>query len=321
MRLKLYRGKWAVVGRHGGATWRRSLGTADRTIAERRLQDLKTERPGDTVADAIAIYLREKESSASAEAMGASWKALAPLFGHLRPDQITRALCRDFAAKRRLAGRADGTIIKDLSLLRAALKYTKQADGANFELPPAPPPRERYLTREEYGRLLAGCKVPHIRLFVVLALATAGRASAVLQLTWDRVDFIAGQVRLGKGERRTKGRATVPMTATAREALLEAKKIATSDYVIEWAGNPVASVKRGFREACATAKLPGVTPHVLRHTAAVWMAEARVPMAEIAQFLGHTDSRLTYRVYARYSPDHLRHAAGALEAGNGRAFK
>jgi integrase len=88
----------------------------------------------------------------------------------------------------------------------------------------------------------------------------------------------------------------------------------TSDYVIEWAGKPLASIKRAFREACVRAKLSkDVTPHVLRHTAAVWMAEAGVPMDEIAQFLGHTDPRITYRVYARFSPNHLRKAASALD--------
>jgi integrase len=36
-------------------------------------------------------------------------------------------------------------------------------------------------------------------------------------------------------------------------------------------------------------------------------------MAEIAQFLGHSSESVTYRVYARFSPDHLRRAAAALE--------
>lgn len=56
-----------------------------------------------------------------------------------------------------------------------------------------------------------------------------------------------------------------------------------------------------------------MSPQFLRHTAAVWMAEAKPPMAEIAQYLGHEDDRITQRVYARYSPDYLRQAAAALE--------
>ena len=54
------------------------------------------------------------------------------------------------------------------------------------------------------------------------------------------------------------------------------------------------------------------TPHMLRHSAAVWMAEAGQPMHVIAQYLGHTDSRITQRVYARFSPTLLRGASEAL---------
>jgi integrase len=43
------------------------------------------------------------------------------------------------------------------------------------------------------------------------------------------------------------------------------------------------------------------------------MAEAGVPMSEIAQVLGHTDPAITFRIYARYSPEYLKRAVGALE--------
>ena len=49
-----------------------------------------------------------------------------------------------------------------------------------------------------------------------------------------------------------------------------------------------------------------------RHSAAVWRAEAGVPMMQIAQFLGHTDSRITERTYARFAPEFLALAAESL---------
>ncbi len=61
------------------------------------------------------------------------------------------------------------------------------------------------------------------------------------------------------------------------------------------------------------AGLVDVSPHVLRHTAAVWMAEAGVTMPEIAAYLGHADSRITERIYAKFSPEYLRRAARALQ--------
>jgi hypothetical protein len=106
--------------------------------------------------------------------------------------------------------------------------------------------------------------------------------------------------------------ATVPINDSLLEALKEAKQAACSPYVIEWGGKRVASIKKGV---AAAAQRAGVkcSPHVLRHTAAVWMAEGGVPMEEIAQYLGHEDARTTYRIYARFSPTHLREAAALLE--------
>jgi len=149
-----------------------------------------------------------------------------------------------------------------------------------------------------------------LRLFIILALATAGRSGALFGLTWDRVDFTRNRIHLGEG--RGKGRATVPITSPARAALEAAEEVATCEYVIEYAGRRVGSVKRAFKAACVLAEIT-VSPHVLRHTAAVWMAEASVPMSVIAQYLGHADSRITERVYAKYGPEYLSGAAKALE--------
>lgn len=144
-------------------------------------------------------------------------------------------------------------------------------------------------------------------------LSTAARVTAVLELTWDRVDFERRQINLRTGDGQRKGRAIVPMTESLYAALLNARKAALSDYVVEWSGGSVKSIKKGFKAAAVAAGLPDVSPHVLRHTAAVHMAEASISMEEIAQFLGHSDSRITASVYARYSPEHLRKAASALE--------
>jgi integrase len=157
--------------------------------------------------------------------------------------------------------------------------------------------------------------MPHVRLFIVLAIATAARTAALLELTWNRCDFDRGLIDLRSETvaSRRKGRATIPMNDAARAALVEARVGARTGFVIEWAGQRIKKIRRGISAAASRAGIVGVTPHVLRHTAAVWMTEAGHPMSEIAQYLGHADSRITERVYARYSPSHLRKAADALE--------
>ncbi len=80
---------------------------------------------------------------------------------------------------------------------------------------------------------------------------------------------------------------------------------------MEFACKPVASVRTGFEAACRRAGLAGVTPHVLRHTAATWMAQNGVPMWDVAGFLGITLDVPT-RIYAKHSPEHLRRASSAI---------
>lgn len=314
MRLKLYRGKWAAVWRQDGKTNRRSLHTTDRGTAERRLKDLRVERPGDTIGEVFGQYLEEKRGRArSFPAMESAWRALSTTFSALRPDQVNRDLCRSYATTRRKGGVGDGTIIKELGVLKAALNWAGKGGEAVWSFPSAPPPRERYLTKAEVDALVAAAELPHVRLFVLLAYSTAGRHTAILDLTWDRVDMERKQIRLAKGEGRRKGRATVPMTERLARALQEALQARTSDYVVEWGGKQVGSVKRAFARAAGIAKLEGVTPHVLRHSAAVHMVEAGISFPEVAQFLGHTNPAVTFRVYGRFSPTHLRKAAAALE--------
>lgn len=309
MRIKQYRGYWYAVDIIDGQTKRVSLRTKDKSEAEQRFADLRASGPRTTIREIMAAYLAEKDQTAAdGERLRYAWKRLEPHFGALRPDQVTREECRAYIASRDVS---PSTIQKELRTLRAGLRWQDPHTPAVFVVPPSAPPKDRSLDRAEYKKLLRAAKHEHIRLFITLALASAARSDALLSLTWDRVDFERGLIALGEGK--GKGRATVPMTNTARQALLNARALAVSDYVIEYAGRRVGSIKKGFSAACRRAKIEGVTPHTLRHTAAVWMAEAGTPMSEISQYLGHSDSRITERVYARYSPAYLRGAANALE--------
>lgn len=147
-------------------------------------------------------------------------------------------------------------------------------------------------------------------------LATAGRIGAILELTWDRVDFERGKIDLrldATGPR--KGRAVLPMNNTLRAVLQTAKDAAMTDFVVEWAGGPIKDIKKGFARAVRSAGLGDVSPHVLRHTAGVHMISNGVDMALVSQFLGHSSIAVTQRVYARYAPDHMRDAAEVLSFG------
>jgi integrase len=305
-----------------GKRHRYSLGTTSASEAERLAPALYAEltRPkGTTVEELWSGYCVDKEGRAVLVTMAHTWKALRGRFGPLEAHAVTVADCRAHTEQRRAAGIADGTIHTELGHLRMVLRWAETqgliARAPHIERPPKPRPRERHLTREQMRLLFDCASLPHIRLYAILAYTTAARNSALLGLRWERCDFESGRIDLRDPALTAphKGRAIVPMLRTARAALLEARQGALTDYVIEWAGRPVKSVKRGLSAAAKNAGLSHVSPHMLRHSAAVHMAEDGVGMEEIAQMLGHSNVNVTRNVYARFSSDYLAKAAAALE--------
>jgi integrase len=316
-RVRLYRGKYAAVRTVDGKTERVSLRTADLGEAKRRLKDWTATPTGNTVGELVEAYLTDKDKTAiRAVDLRGSWKAAKATFAHLRPDQITRDVCRTYRDERYRAGRKPNTVRKELETVRAAINFHK-VQGAVFELPAPPPSKDRFLDRSEAKALLkAARRFPHVRAFIALSLATAARQSALLELTWDRVDMKRRIIHLARGtaeDAQMKSRARVPMNKRAYRYLRVLQAAATCNHVIEWGGHRVLSIKKGFAAARERAGLEDITPHVLRHTAISWMAQAGVPMFEISRFAGHSDTKVTERRYAHLHPDHLKNAAKALD--------
>lgn len=331
-RIGRLKGRFVVTWQDTDGTRRRyRLRAATARHAESEARDVfrtaTLTRAGLTVADIWAAYRRDLGDRPTGKTMAYTGLRILESFGSLRPDQITAEDCRLYIAQRRAEGRSDGTIWTELGHLRSALIWAETKArlierAPHIERPQKPAPKDRYLTTAEIGRLLSADCEPHIRLAIHLMLSTAGRIGAVLELTWSRVDFERAQINLRAdqiGPR--KGRAVVPMNAGLRAALEEARQAALSEYVVEWAGRPVRSIRRGFSAAVANAGLKEVSPHTLRHTAAVHMAAAGVPMSKISQYLGHSSTALTERIYARYAPDHLVEAAAALDFSRKRSVR
>lgn len=297
------------------------LGTSDRAEAERiahRIYAEATRPQGRTVEDLWKGYVADMAGRAVVGTMAHTWKALRDRFGALDGEAVTIADCRAHVAARRQAGIKDGTIHTELGHLRMVLLWAgKQGIIAKvppIERPSKPEPKDAFLSREEVRRLLDAANAPHIRLAIMLMIGTGARNEAAMQLTWDRVDLERRTIQLRNpfDRARRKGRATVPINDSLLAALDTAKRGALTGYVIEWAGEPVKSIKRGLKAAGKAIGRPDVSPHMLRHSAAVWLAEDGHSMEEIAQYLGHNDARVTARVYARYSPTHLRKLADSL---------
>ena len=250
--------------------------------------------------------------------MGYTGKAILPHFGHFQPDQITKAMCIQYASLREEAGKSQGTIWTELGHLQSALNFAAKSQiisqSPKIWRPTKPQKDKRILSGNEARALIESAQSPHIRLALILALGTGARIGAILDLTWKRVDFERGSINLRLEDSQTrKGRAVVPMSAGIRQELLEAHRAALSDFVIEYAGGPVKSIRTGFLAAVERSSIGHVRIHDLRHTAAVTMLSNGIPLEKVSQVLGHSNTAITFSTYGRYLPEHMQDAIDVLD--------
>jgi integrase len=313
-----HRGKLAVAIGRGKDRRRYSTGTDDPSLARLVAHQIweKIHNPdSDRVFDLWRTYLADRRADTKdVTRQENAWKHLQRFFGERLGDDVDKDSCRQYATLRQRLGAAPGTVRTELEYLRACLNLRYGRGHNRVWLPRGSPPRDRYLTREELEQLLGKITTPHVRLFVILAITTGARMGAILELKWDQVDFKHRTINFNQvgREQNNKRRPEVPLNARAYDALEEAARGALTDHVIEWDAAPVKSIKKAIRMAAVRSGVP-CSPHVFRHTAGVWMAQADVPLQKISQFLGHTSTRVTERSYARYSPSFMRDAAAALE--------
>jgi integrase len=269
------------------------------------------------IADLIDHYLADRKPRVAAyDTLEWAAAGIKRHVGALEPRMLGR---RTYLERRARDDVADGSIRREVDVLRAALAMAARdrwiETAPYVEMPPMPPPRDRWLTREEVAALINGAGAPHLRLFVVLAYHTAARAGAILDLRWDQVDLDRRRISYDRPGRRKslKRRAVVPINVAALAELQAARRVAVSDHVIEFRGNPVESIKNAFRSACRRAGIEGCTPHTLRHTSASHMAMAGVSLSQVARMLADSEATVE-RVYAKFSPDYLRDAVASLVA-------
>lgn len=244
-----------------------------------------------------------------------AWKAMRPFWEKTDPALIDEAMCKSYAQQRRVS---PATIRYELLQISTAIGWGRKARHVQVKpdmwLPAAPERKVRHLTHRQFEKFFAEVKAPHARLYVLLGLYTMARPSAILDLTWDRVDFERRLIDLNPpGRRQTaKRRPVVRMNSELAEALAEAYEARQCEYVVERGARKVANVKKAFQAASERSGI-AVTPYTLRHTGAVWAAEAGISMPALAQFMGHDDDSTTQKHYARFSPDYLADVAEAVQ--------
>lgn len=191
--LVKYRGKLAVAIGRGKDRRRISTGTADAGLARVVAQQIweKLHAPAsERVEDLWRLYLADRRKDRKdVTRQENAWKRLEPVFGQRLGTDISKDDCRAYAKLRQRHGAAPGTARTELEYLRACLNLRYGRGHNRVWMPTGSPPRDRYLARDELEQLLAHTDTPHVRLFIILAITTGARMSALLELQWEQVDF------------------------------------------------------------------------------------------------------------------------------------
>jgi integrase len=307
-----------------------------------------------TIAAVLEAYVKHHEGDSTGERAAYAARALSFFFKAAPMAQLTKPRVEEYVKWRRrhsvrIADKAtgrvealaakisDGNIRRELGgTLVPAITHAMDAGilaQGHYPVPMPKPPANRtyFLTRSEAARLLwesRGFPVHggpgrdsrarfHLPLFILIALYTGQRKEAILDLTWDSVDFINNTIDFnppGRGVTK-KGRASGnPMPRPLRLALWRAKtRYATSrSYVIAYNGEPVADIKHALKSAALRAGLPRCTAHTLRHTATSWLVQAGVDLMTAGSYIGHADPNTTKR-YAHLAPGHQDAALAVFE--------
>lgn len=234
-------------------------------------------------------------------------------------SDITRQISRNKTQTWLKANVKPGTINKRWNIFAAACNHVRKEgylDSTPYiEKLPSPAPRDKWATPKQVRQFIDSIKLPHIKLFALLAAHTLSRKSAILELTWDRVDLKRNRIDFNvPGRVKTiKRRVEVPIVShELKTALKMAKRYATTDRVIEYQGKAGSGmISIGFNRAAKRAKMTWLTPHILRHSGAIALAQKGVSLIDIAGIMGDNVTTVQ-RHYLKHSPEHLKKSTAIL---------
>lgn len=304
--------------RSNGEHVRRSAHTAKKAEATAFLHRLVAEfagkargdRPRCRYEEGVARFLAEASIRAKTRACYmSSSRAWATALSGRYLDEIDRKVIAEFVSARKRQGISDTTIRRDLafasSMCTMAVRWgyldTNAVAAFSKRGLKEARPRNRFLTRGEYQRLLNKA-ADHVRPAIVLAVETGLRKEELFGLTTAAIDLDHREIVLD----RTKSGAPrrVPLSDQAIsivKTLLRSSHPTSSRHLfVKSDGTRYRDMKKGFNAACRRAEIDGVRWHDLRHTFASWFVQSGGDLYRLSRILGHATLQMT----ARYG--HLR---------------
>lgn len=339
------RGKrWWARAQRGGREQRKSLGTANRGIAEKRfrawLDEIEATAWGDKPRrgweEAARRFILEHLPTIKRSAAiryGVSLKHLNLHFAGKMLHQITSAELSAFETARRAAKVSTSTIRRDLACLSSL--FTSAQDWEWLDANPVPAflrrrakrglkegkARTRYLSEGEEAALLAAAS-PAVRWAMTLAIDTGLRREELFGLTWPQVDLLRGLIDTGTRTKSGQAR-KVPVSPRSAQILAHLPRALDVPHVLvnPDTGLRYVQMNKGFKAAARRARIEDLRWHDLRRTAGCrWLQRDRKSMEEVCGLLGHSSVVVTEERYAFLSAEEIAESlTGRTKPGTGTA--
>jgi len=321
--LKRRKGRdvWHIYWTENGRQQWASTGQTDEKVAAKFLETFKQlQAPSSSVS--VGKILREyshqhyQRTAVSMTRHNSILKVLEPLndcnpLDHTAFKSAVRAW-----KKERCFSVKPVTLARELSVLIAAINWA--ADDEKGEMLDGVPyipkndykkeARVRWLDEDEKRVLLDVLQTEplHLKLAVGIAISTASRQTAILELQKHQIKWREGQIDFNPpndGKRR-KARRVCDITGLIEAWLREAYDNSVTGHIIEKDGHPVKKLFRDFDKFRQKTGIQNFRFHDLRSTWAAGAALAGVPMEQIRDALGHSTVMMTEKHYAQIHPDY-----------------
>jgi integrase/recombinase XerD len=171
----------------------------------------------------------------------------------------------------------------------------------------------KYLESPEVERLLSACKSYRDYLLIRTLWRSGCRVSEVIALRRDGIDKMRGTIAVPALKLKRKGRTKYPVVDHETLTMLagHAKGRGTRVFPI--------TRERAFQIVQDTARragLPGIGPHVLRHSFAVHWARQGGDLVKLQRQLGHTRLSTTTDMYLHFSTADIAKEYGEVWSGD-----
>lgn len=279
----------------------------------------------DEAAQAVVTDYRVNKKKTLAQVERRIRLHLEPYFGGRRLSSITKDDAMAYAEHRQKEGAANGTINRELTILKRAFNLAVESGKAmhkpTIKMLHEDNIRTGFFERADFEAVRENLP-EHLRGLVTFLYLTGVRLGEALSLQWRQVDREAKSVRLDPGSvTKSRDGRVLPYGALPElEAVLEAawkqhqelaKEGTLCPFVFHRQGERIGSFYKAWRTACRDAGIPGRIVHDFRRTALRNLVRAGVPEAVAMKISGHK-TRSAFERYNIVDERDLEDALGAL---------